>query len=373
MEAPTTIVQIILYSTHMASPKYFGVTLVLSLSYGATLVMRSEDDLWALSTASNLTCTHNALSLLDEPNQYPQLKVVAVAGEVCPVALKDLWAPRVKLFNLYGPSECAIMTHGSRLSLTESIAIGSHLAFWVNSTCICVSPGYINLPEMTEDRFLVDPFGHGRMYKTGDLGRLLPNGKFEIAGRQDSQVKLKGYHMMQHPSERPSFRHVVDYIQAQDTRAAEEFWRSYLNGVVVTSLETNGIPRNCLADSSDQPLSIDTTACLSSLSEAAQTLRVTVAELVKFAWAATVRKYTRQNDVVFGQVVANRDIPVHNVDRYSFSTRMKLPSNVLCRILGPLVSTVPCRVQFDDILSVTAMLEGIRLERGAVAVIPMPA
>ncbi|RHY46294.1 hypothetical protein DYB30_013217, partial [Aphanomyces astaci] len=697
-----------------------------SLSYGATLVMRSEDDLSALSTASNLTCTPTALSLLGDPNQYPQLKVVAVAGEAFPVALKDLWAPRVKLFNLYGPSECAIMTHGSRLSLTESIAIGSVLPnvhcyvlddnhrqvpfgilgeFYLSG--ICVSPGYINLPEMTEDRFLVDPFGHGRMYKTGDLGRLLPNGQFEIAGRQDSQVKLKGYRieldevanaMMQHLSvksaaaivkdkthlvgyftpahvnvdalrqcvadqlpvymvpavwvglddmpqnsngkidvkvlqsmdvsvdvetletdvelkmatvwanvlgvnvseigrqssffalggdslsvvrviaackalglalsggqmtkemllwrvakavsthrqvdwpsamapeatkvsveaewphvvnwpscvvypvtplqagmlyatinnrrsyvlqnavhladaleaakfeagfkalvqqhdilrttflttstgmyqvirpdiqelevptvavasladfleddlargfytadkffvrltivntdkghfgvltihhclydgwsmtmfwndladlldgkplpERPSFRHVVDYIQAQDTRAAEEFWRSYLNGVVVTSLETNGIPRNCLADSSDQPLSIDTTACLSSLSEAAQTLRVTVAELVKFAWAATVRKYTRQNDVVFGQVVANRDIPVHDVDRYSFSTRMKLPSNVLCRILGPLVSTVPCRVQFDDILSVTAMLEGIRLERGAVS------
>ncbi|RHY78073.1 hypothetical protein DYB38_013051, partial [Aphanomyces astaci] len=644
-----------------------------SLSYGATLVMRSEDDLSALSTASNLTCTPTALSLLGDPNQYPQLKVVAVAGEAFPVALKDLWAPRVKLFNLYGPSECAIMTHGSRLSLTESIAIGSVLPnvhcyvlddnhrqvpfgilgeFYLSG--ICVSPGYINLPEMTEDRFLVDPFGHGRMYKTGDLGRLLPNGQFEIAGRQDSQVKLKGYRieldevanaMMQHLSvksaaaivkdkthlvgyftpahvnvdalrqcvadqlpvymvpavwvglddmpqnsngkidvkvlqsmdvsvdvetletdvelkmatvwanvlgvnvseigrqssffalggdslsvvrviaackalglalsggqmtkemllwrvakavsthrqvdwpsamapeatkvsveaewphvvnwpscvvypvtplqagmlyatinnrrsyvlqnavhladaleaakfeagfkalvqqhdilrttflttstgmyqvirpdiqelevptvavasladfleddlargfyttdkffvrltivntdkghfgvltihhclydgwsmtmfwndladlldgkplpERPSFRHVVDYIQAQDTRAAEEFWRSYLNGVVVTSLETNGIPRNCLADSSDQPLSIDTTACLSSLSEAAQTLRVTVAELVKFAWAATVRKYTRQNDVVFGQVVANRDIPVHDVD-----------------------------------------------------------
>ncbi|RHZ38331.1 hypothetical protein DYB26_015005 [Aphanomyces astaci] len=199
-----------------------------SLSYGATLVMRSEDDLSALSTASNLTCTPTALSLLGDPNQYPQLKVVAVAGEACPVALKDLWAPRVKLFNLYGPSECAIMTHGSRLSLTESIAIGSVLPnvhcyvlddnhrqvpfgilgeFYLSG--ICVSPGYINLPEMTEDRFLVDPFGHGRMYKTGDLGRLLPNGQFEIAGRQDSQVKLKGYRieldevanaMMQHLS-----------------------------------------------------------------------------------------------------------------------------------------------------------------------------
>ncbi|ETV63615.1 hypothetical protein H257_19456 [Aphanomyces astaci] len=73
-----------------------------------------------------------------------------------------------------------------------------------------VSPGYINLPELTRDRFLKDPFTNdsGMMYRTGDLGRLLPNGQFEILGRMDSQVKLKGYRieldevanaMMHHP------------------------------------------------------------------------------------------------------------------------------------------------------------------------------
>ncbi|CAK4619178.1 unnamed protein product, partial [Aphanomyces euteiches] len=75
---------------------------------------------------------------------------------------------------------------------------------------ICVSPGYINLPEQTAERFMDDPFvpRGGRMFRTGDYGRLLPNGHFEIHGRKDSQVKLKGYHieleeigeaMMRHP------------------------------------------------------------------------------------------------------------------------------------------------------------------------------
>ncbi|CAK4498974.1 unnamed protein product, partial [Aphanomyces euteiches] len=75
---------------------------------------------------------------------------------------------------------------------------------------ICVSPGYINLPEQTAERFLDDPFvsGGGRMFRTGDYGRLLPNGNFEVQGRKDSQVKLKGYRieleeigeaMMRHP------------------------------------------------------------------------------------------------------------------------------------------------------------------------------
>ncbi|CAK4905524.1 unnamed protein product, partial [Aphanomyces euteiches] len=75
---------------------------------------------------------------------------------------------------------------------------------------ICVSPGYINLPEQTAERFLDDPFvsGGGRMFRTGDYVRLLPNGNFEVQGRKDSQVKLKGYRieleeigeaMMRHP------------------------------------------------------------------------------------------------------------------------------------------------------------------------------
>jgi amino acid adenylation domain-containing protein len=59
-----------------------------------------------------------------------------------------------------------------------------------------VARGYHNLPELTAQRFLADPFSadpHARMYKTGDQARYLPTGELEFLGRIDNQVKLRGY------------------------------------------------------------------------------------------------------------------------------------------------------------------------------------
>src|SRR5262249_38961014 len=59
-----------------------------------------------------------------------------------------------------------------------------------------VAQGYFNRPEMTAERFLPDPFGGGpgvRIYKTGDLGRWLPEGRVEFLGRNDHQVKIRGF------------------------------------------------------------------------------------------------------------------------------------------------------------------------------------
>lgn len=59
-----------------------------------------------------------------------------------------------------------------------------------------VARGYINDPEKTENAFVPDPFcssAGGRMYKTGDLGRLLPEGDMEFLGRRDHQVKIRGF------------------------------------------------------------------------------------------------------------------------------------------------------------------------------------
>jgi hypothetical protein len=56
-----------------------------------------------------------------------------------------------------------------------------------------VALGYHNRPELDQQRFLPDLLGPGRMYRSGDLGRLLPNGELHHLGRIDNQIKLRGF------------------------------------------------------------------------------------------------------------------------------------------------------------------------------------
>jgi hypothetical protein len=56
--------------------------------------------------------------------------------------------------------------------------------------------GYRNRPDLTAERFVVNPFdprGTTRLYKTGDLGRFEPDGNVEFLGRSDRQVKIRGF------------------------------------------------------------------------------------------------------------------------------------------------------------------------------------
>ncbi|KAF0690986.1 hypothetical protein As57867_017645, partial [Aphanomyces stellatus] len=185
-----------------------------SLSHGSCLVFRGQDIEAAIAIADVLMCTPTGLQHLGHPSLYPNLRFVIAAGEPCPTSLKTLWASTVEMINVYGPSECAILTHLSVLTPTTAVSVGkpisnvksyildnqqNHVPIGVigeiYSSGICVSPGYINLPSQTEERFIPDPFvgGSQMMFRTGDLGRILPNGKFEVLGRKDNQVKLKGY------------------------------------------------------------------------------------------------------------------------------------------------------------------------------------
>jgi amino acid adenylation domain-containing protein len=56
--------------------------------------------------------------------------------------------------------------------------------------------GYLNYPDLTAEKFIPNPFGQelgGRLYKTGDLARYLPDGNIEFLGRADDQVKIRGF------------------------------------------------------------------------------------------------------------------------------------------------------------------------------------
>ncbi|KAF0701686.1 hypothetical protein As57867_007852, partial [Aphanomyces stellatus] len=204
-----------------------------ALSNGATLVLRGDDAFEALSTVDTLICTPTGLALLGNPSQYPRLKVVSLAGEPLPSTLKDLWSPVVRLNNCCGPSETTIISHAKQQHPNTPVTVGRpipNLSCYVLDTKQRIVPmgvtgefyvgglgvtlGYLNLPQETAAKFLPDPFwtqanGRRMMYRSGDFGRLLPSGDFEILGRQDNQVKLKGYRieldevaeaMMQHPN-----------------------------------------------------------------------------------------------------------------------------------------------------------------------------
>jgi acyl carrier protein len=58
-----------------------------------------------------------------------------------------------------------------------------------------VADGYIEQPELTESRFVLNPFTNdgSRMYRTGDVARYLPDGNVEFLGRGDDQVKIRGF------------------------------------------------------------------------------------------------------------------------------------------------------------------------------------
>jgi amino acid adenylation domain-containing protein len=142
---------------------------------------------------------------------------VICGGEALPQELVQKLLPRASsLWNVYGPTETTVWSTVKQLISDEKpITIGRP----VNNTSIYildrflkplspgvtgeifiggdgVAKGYLNRPELTAEKFLNDTFVNqpgAKMYRTGDLGKFLPNGEIECLGRIDSQVKIRGY------------------------------------------------------------------------------------------------------------------------------------------------------------------------------------
>ena len=56
-----------------------------------------------------------------------------------------------------------------------------------------VADGYLHRPELTAERFVPDPFGPGKLYRSGDLARRREDGELVYLGRRDGQVKVNGF------------------------------------------------------------------------------------------------------------------------------------------------------------------------------------
>ncbi len=142
------------------------------------------------------------------------LRVLNVAGEkLTPLTPPENFA----LYNLYGPTEGSILATGFRVDrLYRDIPIGrpiDNVKLYVVDPCgrllppgaagelwisgAHVTKGYRNRPEKTAEAYGNNPFcaapGYERVYRTGDIVRLMCGGDYQFIGRRDGQVKVRGF------------------------------------------------------------------------------------------------------------------------------------------------------------------------------------
>ncbi|OIN85121.1 non-ribosomal peptide synthetase [Francisella sp. TX07-6608] len=160
------------------------------------------------------------LSILPMDKVYPSLKGIIVAGEPCNHKTALFWKDKVNLYNYYGPTETTIYSTSKKINDAKVNNIGrpiSNTQLYILDNNLMPTPigipgelyiggiglarGYLNLPELTKERFIDNHFatpddiakGYTRLYKTGDICKWLANGEIEYIGRNDFQVKLRGF------------------------------------------------------------------------------------------------------------------------------------------------------------------------------------
>jgi len=160
------------------------------------------------------------LSYLEKhPREFPDLWCVSATGEALKKELVQRWfaaQPAIKLVNAYGLTETSDDTNHEvmdRVPCRDRVPLGrpihnvriyvvdEHLTpvpfgapGEIVFSGVCVGRGYINDPERTQRAFIADPHRPGqRLYRSGDYGRWLPEGKLEYLGRRDFQVKISGF------------------------------------------------------------------------------------------------------------------------------------------------------------------------------------
>lgn len=172
------------------------------------------------NSVSHFICIPSLYQILLEcmsPGDTKSLRIVTLAGDkvTANILSKSIDKnPGIEITNEYGPTENSVASTFARdLGLFKDISIGKPIVntkVYILDDNLKLKPvgitgemylsghglsrGYVNNPQLTSERFIQNPYIEGSiMFKTGDIGRWLPDGNIEFIGRKDNQVKIRGY------------------------------------------------------------------------------------------------------------------------------------------------------------------------------------
>ncbi|UCH98409.1 MAG: amino acid adenylation domain-containing protein [Candidatus Aminicenantes bacterium] len=200
---------------------------------------------------------------VQNPNKHLYLKYVIFGGEALTPLKLQQWKnkyPETRLINMFGITETTVhvtykeIEHRDiRLNIsnigqpiptlsTYIMGRGQQLLPLGVTGEICVGGegvgrGYLNRPELTSEKFVNHPYITGqRLYRSGDLGRLLENGDMEYLSRIDYQVKIRGFRIEPGEIANQLLRH-EDINDAVVSPRKKEDGEAYLCAYVVTQRE----------------------------------------------------------------------------------------------------------------------------------------
>jgi amino acid adenylation domain-containing protein len=157
------------------------------------------------------------LTSLPAETMLPHLHTLILAGEAASAAQVKRWGAGRRLINAYGPTEATVCASMHDCDVNEATAppigkpianarlyiLDAHgepapigVAGELHIAGAQIARGYLNNPQLTDERFVPDPFAaeaDERIYRTGDLARWRPDGTVDFLGRNDHQVKIRGF------------------------------------------------------------------------------------------------------------------------------------------------------------------------------------
>ncbi len=272
-----------------ASPSFDAsiAEIFMAITSGASLVLADNKVLKDVAALTSYLKTKEVSIVILPPaylaaipvKELSFLRLIITAGDVANKQLAIEYSRELTYMNCYGPTECAVWAtihqveasdmKYQRLPIGKPIgnlqmyilneflqpqAVGVPGEMYIGG--VGVAQGYLNKKELTEKSFLENPFGNGRLYKTGDLASWYSDGNIDFLGRVDTQVKIRGYRI--EPGEIESVlsnhlqidnaavitkgegndKHLIAYYEgpeALESNAVQEYLKNFLPDYMIPS------------------------------------------------------------------------------------------------------------------------------------------